>query len=389
MRILLAFLLLTTAAARGDEIADAAGYRMDFIGARTRLFHKGGEVDFAACLRSQLRAHPAMRPADVVKLCMQAARGPEPLLADPGRAEAAFRREFAAAPETDGPLFEVIGPDFCRINLGAWKREKLPGVWLWRMFLKSARQWPDGDTVFRQHLQTAEAVLAGEARTAFQEYLAAYRGGAVHHSPQYHAQDRPSYRVVGIRMLPLLPVLKRAAALPERPVRVIAIDGRAASGKTTLAKQLGAVLDSPVIHMDDFFLPPELRRPERFAEPGGNVHYERFAAEVLPFLRSGSPFSYRIFDCAVKDFRRQRPVAAAPWRIVEGAYSLHPKFGDYADMRIFCDIAPEEQMRRIRRRNGDEAARVFAERWIPFEERYIQAARVRERADLILGSAAQ
>ena len=46
---------------------------------------------------------------------------------------------------------------------------------------------------------------------------------------------------------------------------------------------------------------------------------------------------------------------------------------------------PEEQMRRIRRRNGDAAARVFAERWIPFEERYIRAARVRERADLIVG----
>ena len=33
--------------------------------------------------------------------------------------------------------------------------------------------------------------------------------------------------------------------------------------------------------MDDFFLRPEQRRPERFAEPGGNVDRERFAAEVL------------------------------------------------------------------------------------------------------------
>ncbi|MCI5778543.1 MAG: hypothetical protein MR051_01800 [Lentisphaeria bacterium] len=388
MRKILPLILLSLTAA-GGELADVAQYRMDFVGARTRLFREGRELDFAACLREQLRLHPAMRPADAVKLCTQASRGPEHLLAEPKRAEAAFHREFAAVPVSDGPLFEVIGPDFCRINLGAWKRASLPEAWLWRMALASAQSWPDGDAVFREYLRTAETVLTGKARTVFREYLAGYRGGAVHHSPEYHAAEHPSYRVVSTRLLPLLPVLKRAAALPERPVRVIAVDGRAASGKTTLAKQLGGVLAAPVVHMDDFFLPLALRKPERFAEPGGNVHYERFIAEVLPFLRSGSSFSYRVFDCSIKDFRGERAVAAAPWRIVEGAYSLHPKFGEYADLKIFYDIAPEEQMRRIRRRNGDAAARVFAERWIPFEERYIRAAKVRERADLILGAAIQ
>ena len=380
--LLLSALLILTAA--GGELADVAGYRMDFVGARTRLFREGKELDFAACLREQLRLHPAMRPEDAVKLCVQAARGPEHLLADPAREEAAFHREFASVPASDAPLFEIIGPDFCRIDLGAWKRAGLPEAWLWRMFLHSAQKWPDGDAVFREYLRTAETVLTGEARTAFREYLAGYRGGAVHHSPEYHAQYHPAYRVVSIRLLATLPVLFRAAALPERPVRVIVIDGRAASGKTTLAGNLGRILGAPVIHMDDFFLPMELRKPERFAEPGGNVHYERFMTEVLPHLRSGAPFSYRVFDCSIKELRGERAVAAAPWRIVEGAYGLHPKFGEYADLKIFYDIAPDEQMRRIRRRNGDAAAKVFAERWIPFEERYIRAAKVRERADLIL-----
>ena len=42
--------------------------------------------------------------------------------------------------------------------------------------------------------------------------------------------------------------------------------------------------------MDDFFLPPALRTPERRSEPGGNVHYERFLTEVLPNLRSEDLF---------------------------------------------------------------------------------------------------
>ena len=78
---------------------------------------------------------------------------------------------------------------------------------------------------------------------------------------------------------------------------VIAIDGRAASGKTTLAAALAAETGGAVVHMDDFFLPAELRTPQRLAAPGGNVHAERFAEEVLPFLRQGRPFCYRRFDC--------------------------------------------------------------------------------------------
>ena len=41
-------------------------------------------------------------------------------------------------------------------------------------------------------------------------------------------------------------------------MRIIAIDGRCAAGKTTLAARLAKELGGDVIHMDDFFLPPAL-----------------------------------------------------------------------------------------------------------------------------------
>ena len=44
---------------------------------------------------------------------------------------------------------------------------------------------------------------------------------------------------------------------------VIAIDGMAASGKSTLAARLAEELDGCVIHMDDFFLFPRRQRPLR------------------------------------------------------------------------------------------------------------------------------
>ena len=125
-------------------------------------------------------------------------------------------------------------------------------------------------------------------------------------------------------------------------VGVIAIDGRAASGKTTLAAALAAETGGAVVHMDDFFLPAELRTPQRLAAPGGNVHAERFVKEVLLFLRQGRPFCYRRFDCHVMDYGAPAEIPAAPVIIVEGAYSLHPQFGRYADLTVFCDITPQE-----------------------------------------------
>lgn len=169
-------------------------------------------------------------------------------------------------------------------------------------------------------------------------------------------------------------ILQAIEGLPPCPrPRVICIDGRSAAGKTTLAAALGKTIGADVIHMDDFFLPAELRTPARLAEPGGNVHYERFEEEVLPFLKKEAPFSYRRFDCHKMQLTEERPVSSVEWRIVEGAYSMHPNFGEYADLYIFLDISPDEQMRRIISRNGKEMAEIFRTRWIPLEENYIQA----------------
>ncbi len=186
-------------------------------------------------------------------------------------------------------------------------------------------------------------------------------------------------------MADLAPVIEAVEALSgvKRPV-VLAIDGMAAAGKTTAARTLAVRWGAPVVHMDDFFLPTELRTPERLAEPGGNVHYERFAAEVLPGLRCGAPFSYRVFDCGVMDYRGRAGVPAAPVVIVEGSYALHPRFGHYADVTAFLAVGPAEQERRIRARNGPDGWPAFRDRWIPMENAYHAAFRLRETVDIVL-----
>ncbi len=342
-------------------------------------------MDFITCLREQLRLHPAMQPQDVFKLCYQAAQGAEHLLTDTTRAHAYFDQEYAVTPADAAlPLFESISPDIARVNIAAWKAAELPSEWLFRMFAHTASVPMGGDDLLEACLTEAAAVLA-LSMPGWRDALSAWRDKgmpALHHSEEYRAQERPAYRIVNGRFRCILPILRRLHQSPG--VRVIALDGRAASGKTTKAALLSAALDAPVIHMDDFFLPPSLRTVERLAQPGGNVHYERFAEEVLPHLADGTAFTYRVFDCGQMDFGGVRKIPAKAVRIVEGSYALHPQLGDYADLTVFSTVNAQEQMNRILRRNGEKMAEMFRTRWIPMEERYFEHFGIRERADICL-----
>jgi len=136
--------------------------------------------------------------------------------------------------------------------------------------------------------------------------------------------------------------------------------------------------------MDDFFLPPALRTESRLKEAGGNVHYERFEREVLPHLKQSAPFCYQRFDCSRMELGEMVQIGENSIRVVEGSYSHHEVFGNYADLRVACDIAPDAQMERIVARDGEEYSQVFRDKWIPMEEKYFSAMQIYRKADLIL-----
>ena len=171
--------------------------------------------------------------------------------------------------------------------------------------------------------------------------------------------------------------------LEEKNFVIVAIDGKCTSGKTTLASQLGEIYDCNVFHMDDFFLRPEQRTPERFAEVGGNVGYERFHEEVLLPLKSGKAFSYRPFDCST--FTLAAPVTVAPKKlnVIEGTYSHHPYFGNPYDLKILLTVDEEIQRQRILERPAFLHKRFFEE-WIPMENRYFDGFAIPSEAGFII-----
>lgn len=163
---------------------------------------------------------------------------------------------------------------------------------------------------------------------------------------------------------------------------IVAIDGNCTAGKTTLAAALEKEYDCNVFHMDDFFLRPEQRTAERYAQPGGNVDYERFREEVLIPLRAEQAFSYRVFDCSSFTLSDSVTVEPKQLSVVEGTYSQHPHFGDVYDLKVFLSVSPELQRERILKRPAFLHQRFFEE-WIPMEKGYFEHFQIPQQSDLL------
>ena len=143
-----------------------------------------------------------MEPCDAVKLVYQSVLGGGHLITDPARSLERLAEEYAAVPQTVGPLYEALGNGVVRVHLSrldAWGvgLEALNG---W--FVRSAAACPGTRKALEASLweliRAAEARLLPFSPAALAEYLRGYR--AVSHSAAYRAAYHPAYRV-GLRSL--------------------------------------------------------------------------------------------------------------------------------------------------------------------------------------------
>lgn len=337
--------------------------------------------------------YPAMQPQDAVKLAYQNTYGAGHLVSDPAAALEYLKAEAAPLSRQPGrSLLEPVGNGRCRLYLDAEDALGLSVESAGFLFLEGAHPSTLGPEALDCPLSLLRNMATlGEtpfSRAQLDAYLAEYDGQGrpmVSHSEPYRKTYRPAYRVLEghlARFVPLLAAIDQL--LSEKPAVTVAIDGMSAAGKSSLSDLLLRRYGCEVIHMDDFFLPPELRTPERFSTPGGNVHHERFKAQVLDGLARGVPFSYQQFDCHSMTFSGEISVNQNRLTVIEGAYCLHPTLRDFYDLKVFFPIDPQQQLERIRLRNGEGCVPRFRDKWIPMENAYISACRVQECCDLIL-----
>lgn len=351
-------------------------------------------MDIQTFCLEQCARYPALEIQDLVKALYQSEFGCGHLISDPQKGLARLIEELHTCPQPEPlpPLVEPLGDAFCRVHLQAAAACGLSAQTLFRLFELSAAEPSGNMEAFLSQLDTLEALAqAGRLPLSASEahdFLAGYRRAgcpATHHSEAFRRSYAPAYRVIRAdyaRFLPLFAAIDKLIA-GDAPVTV-AIEGSSATGKSTLAALLARIYDCNVFHMDDFFLQPHQRTPERFAQPGGNVDYERFREEVILPLSEGKPFSYRPFSCATMSLAD--PVEVVPkWlNIIEGAYSMHPELCACYDLSVFLKIDPQSQTNRILLRNGPEMLKRFLDEWIPLEKRYFEHFGIEQQCSLCI-----
>ncbi len=341
--------------------------------------------------------HPQAQLDDLIKLLYQSAFGCGHFAPGEARVLAYLKEELAETQaDSGGPLVQMILGRYARVFIAPYAARGMRLETLARLFMLTADEAPDSGAKdwFERGLEALQDLADGGkipfAPEAVRAQLAAYRAAgcpAMRHSQAYRAAYHPAYRVLRADWADLLPVFEQIDRLmAERERVIVAIDGNSGAGKSTLAALLGRVYDGvTMVHMDDFFLQLHQRTPQRFAQPGGNVDHERFAAEVLEPVRRGEAFWYRPFDCARMAIGEGDERTPGKLCIVEGSYSLHPQLAAAYDLKIVLRIAPAAQAERILARNGAAMLGRFVSEWIPMENAYFDATDIDHRCDLRVG----
>ncbi|HEY7273773.1 MAG TPA: uridylate kinase [Actinoplanes sp.] len=184
------------------------------------------------------------------------------------------------------------------------------------------------------------------------------------------------------------------AVTAQHPVRV-AIDGRSAAGKTTLANALAtavrAVSERTVIRaeLDGFMKMVADRDAYPYDSPESYYldawDYPAIRAELLIPLGAGGDRRYRTGPL---DPPRTAPDDAI--LLADGVFLQRPELDRFWDLRIYLDIGLEESLRRGVDRDrhwmggAAEAERRYRTKYLPGEQRYLAEVRPRERAQIVV-----
>ena len=336
------------------------------------------------------RKYPRLQIQDIFKFLYQSSFGCEHLVSELDTVTDNIQKEYENKKAQGGELFDELDGEYCRVHLCALDRG-LSAKTLGKLFCASAKDTGGGTSELERKLTVArELVYSGDILLdpcEFDSEACEWRASgyvALHHSLEFCECYAPSYRVISSRYVPYLQLFSKIDTRLSEGELTLAIDGGSASGKTTLSEMLGELYDSNVFHMDDFFLRPEQRTAERYAEVGGNVDRERFLDEVLIPLKRKQSVGYRRFDCSTMTVTPAVEIAPRRLAVIEGAYSMHPELSLYYDLSVFLDISAELQRKRIEKRNTPNMARRFFDEWIPLEKVYFSQMMVAERCDMVI-----
>lgn len=163
--------------------------------------------------------------------------------------------------------------------------------------------------------------------------------------------------------------------LCKKTPAVIAIDGPAGAGKTTLASMMKVALTTQrveIVHMDDIY--------------GGWEISSAFTARVSALVKdfkAGRSHLLDIYDWHEARFATQRTIAPAEILIIEGVGSGQRELRDELAALIWIEVADEIGMQRVLERDGEQISEQM-QRWQRLQRKHFVSENTKSAADFEL-----
>ena len=214
------------------------------------------------------------------------------------------------------------------------------------------------------------------------------------HSKIYKSIYKPSYRLALAKVLNIevrarkvqmyIDQVKANINTLDKKV-LIALEGRCASGKTTISK---LIKDVTLIHIDDFF---DEKKEDR-------LNYKELINLLnrIKNAKVGEIIEFNAFSCRDwKYYKKEITVnnvilfefksfAALFFIFFEGVYSYSEEIRDYFDKVIFSVISKDEQLNRLNKRENEYYLQKYLNEWIPSEEEYYKSFDFVSNANILI-----
>jgi uridine kinase len=169
---------------------------------------------------------------------------------------------------------------------------------------------------------------------------------------------------------------------------LVALDGRSAAGKSTVAHHVGAQTAALVIDGDDFYRggDDEFWNAKGPAEKVDAVIDWRRQRALLTRLGRGEAARWQPYDWDADDGRLGTAVTAGPAAVVllEGAYSARPELADLFALRALLQLPRATRRERLLEREGERYRAEWEARWQEAEDLYFEILMPPESFDLLL-----
>lgn len=166
--------------------------------------------------------------------------------------------------------------------------------------------------------------------------------------------------------------LRRAAPRAGR-TRVVAIDGRSGSGKTSLAAALRERLPAPVVALEDLY----------GGWDGLEHGIDLLVSEVLGPLAAGQPARVPQYDWVTGDWAAPELLEPPEALIVEGVGAGARRAAAFESLVVWLEVPAGVRRKRAIDRDGETFAPHW-ERWAAQEDAMLARERTPDRADIAI-----